>query len=198
MKKETLRQNLPAIIAISLPVLLVIVIGLLSILPSFGPKPAYDFIFARDLSSYHSSGSACTTYKNYYVIDNGVLTESPYQISVFDSQKTAEPCYGYSSIIAKDAPDLFVYKTATDTVSPISLEEASKLRAISGNLSPDGYSVSKRMMDRGIFELFGGANDSGVYISQKNRYIRTSIDPANNGSYYDNDFNLITWIDPIK
>ena len=51
MNKETLRQNLPAIIAIALPVLLVLVIALLTALPNLGPKPQYDFLFVKDTAS---------------------------------------------------------------------------------------------------------------------------------------------------
>jgi hypothetical protein len=198
MKKETFRQNLPAIIAISLPVLLVIVIGFLSILPNLGPRPAYDFIFLKETSRSQYINNSCTVYANYYDIEAETLVKKPYVDSVFESRKIAEPCYGYDHVIQQDAPDLFVYRTASDTVAPISYEDAAKLKAVSKSISPDGYSVSKRMVNRGIFGLFGGSDESGVYISEKNRYIRTSIDPADGSSYYDNDFTFITWIDPIK
>ncbi|MCF7865127.1 MAG: hypothetical protein K9M11_01290 [Candidatus Pacebacteria bacterium] len=197
MKKETLRQNLPAIIAISLPILLVLIIGFLSILPSLGPKPKYDFLFIKETSRSQYINNSCVAYSSYYDIENGFLVKKPYINSIFDKREVAEPCYGYSRVVQQEVPELFVYRTAEDTVYPISFEAATKLEVKGKTLSPDGFSVSKRIVNRGILELFGGAN-GGVYISKKNTYMKTSIEDSNDVSYYDNNFNFLTWIEPLQ
>lgn len=197
MNKETLRQNMPAIVAISLPVLLVLIIGFLSILPSLGPKPAYDFLFIKETSRSHYQDNSCVLYSFYYDVEGETLVKKQYVSSVFDKREVAEPCYGYNQVIQKDSPDLFVYRTKEDVVYPITFEEATKLKTRGESISPDGYTASKRMINRGILELFGGEN-SGVYLSKKNKYIKTSINEGSDRSYsyYDNDFSFITWIDP--
>lgn len=194
MKKETLRQNMPAIIAISLPVLLVLIIGFLSILPNLGPKPKYDFLFTKETSRSHYVNNSCIVYSFYYDIEGESIVKKQYVNSIFDKKEVSEPCYGYNQVVQEDLPELFVYKTQEDAVYPITFEDATKLKSRGKSISPDGYTASKRMVNRGILELFGG-NNSGVYISKKNAYIKTSIGDSNDISYYDNDFSLITWID---
>lgn len=195
MNKETLKENLPAIIAIGLPVLLVLVIALLTILPSFGPKPGYDFLFLKESTRSYYEGSACIVYQNYYEVKDGKIERKPYTVSVFDKREVAEPCYGFSNIIQKEAPQIYVYSTKNDTVQSVSLESVQAIPIRGEITSPDGFGVSKRIVQRGIFELFG--NDSGgVYLTKKNRYTRISIDDISTLSYYDRNFTLLGWIDP--
>lgn len=189
---------MPAIIAISLPVLLVLIIGFLSILPSLGPKPAYDFLFIKETSRSHYQSNSCVQYSFYYDTEGDSLVKKQYVTTVFDKREIAEPCYGYAQIEQKELPDLFVYNTREDAVYPITFEEATKLKMRGETISPDGYTASKRMINRGILELFGGNNNGGVYIAKKNSYIKTSINEGEDRSYsyYDNDFNFVSWIDP--
>ena len=195
MNKETLRQNLPAIIAISLPILLVLVIALLTMLPNLGPKPQYDFLFVKEPTRSHYEGSSCVVYSHYYDTEEGKLVKKPYAVSVFDKKEVAEPCYGYSQIKQEEVPQLYVYKTINEIVFPVTFEQASQVETQGETISPDGYTVSKRMLNRGILELFGGSND-GVFISKKNQHIKIEIDEIDVSSYYNDDFNFITWISP--
>lgn len=195
MKKETLRQNLPAIIAISLPILLVLAIALLTMLPNLGPKPQYDFLFTRDSARSSYAVGSCTVYSNYFAIENGHLTKKPYVISVFDTKEIAEPCSGYAQVSSEELPELFVYDTSSGSISSISFDEAMQVDIKGETISPDGYSVAKRILSRGILELFGGDN-SGVFISKKNQHIKIDIDQLGDDFYYRNDFNFIAWINP--
>lgn len=195
MKKETLRQNLPAIIAISLPILLVIIIAILTMLPNLGPKPKYDFLFVKQPTRSHYEASACVVYSHYYDTEGGKLVKKPYTVTVFDKKEVAEPCYGYSQIKKEEVPELFIYYTEHGIISSISFEGASLLQSRGEIVSPDGYTVTKRMISRGILELFGGSND-GIFMSKKNQHIKIDIGDPQISSYYSNDFNFITWIDP--
>jgi len=196
MKTETLRQNLPAIIAISLPVLLVLVIALLTMLPNLGPKPKYDFLFVKEPTRSHYEASACVVYSHYYDTEDGKLVKKPYVVTVFDKKEVAEPCYGYSQIKQEEVPELYVYRTMHETIYPITFEQANAFQTQGETVSPDGYTVTKRMISRGILELFGGSND-GVFMSKKNQHIKINIGDPEVSSYYDNDFNFITWINPL-
>lgn len=196
MKKETLRQNLPAIIAISLPVLLVLVIALLTMLPNLGPKPKYDFLFVKQPTRSHYEASACVVYSHYYDTEGGKLVKKPYTVTVFDKKEVAEPCYGYNQIKQEEVPELYIYRTLHGTVYPISFEQASALQTQGETVSPDGYMVTKRMVNRGILELFGGNND-GIFISKKNQHIKITIGDPEVSSYYGDEFNFITWTNQL-
>ncbi len=197
MNKETLRQNLPAIIAISLPILLVLVIALLTMLPNLGPKPQYDFLFVKEPARSHYRESACVVFSYYYDTEAGKLVKKQYITTVFDKKEVAEPCFGYSQVIQEELPQLYVYKTAQELVLPITFDEATQFETKGEAISPDGYTVSKRMINRGILELFGGNND-GVFISKKNQHIKIEIGDSQDSYYYDNNFNFITWISPLN
>ena len=196
MKKETLRENLPVIIAIGLPVLLVLSVALLTWLPSFGPKPSYDFLFIKDTSRSYYEQSSCVVYSNYYEVKDGYLTKKPYVTTVFDKREVSEPCYGFSSIIQKDAPQIYLYSMLGEgSYRPIDFEAASNVQIKSTDMSPDGFSVSKRIMNRGLFDLFGGST-GGVYLSKKNRYTKIDITDVNTSSYYDQNFTFLGWVEP--
>ncbi len=195
MNKETLRRNLPAIIAISLPILLVVVIAVLTNLPNLGPKPQYDFFFTKDSARSSYQSNSCTVYSNYFVIENGRIAKKPYVISVFDNKAIAEPCSGYAQVSTKELPELFMYDTSSGVVSSVSFDDAIRENVKGETISPDGYSVSKRILNRGILELFGGDN-SGVFISKKNQHIKVPIDQLGSDLYYRDDFNFIAWIEP--
>lgn len=195
MNKETLRENLPAIIAIGLPVALVLCIALLTALPSFGPKPKYDFLFLKEPSRSFYQDNECIVYQQYYEVKDQKLIMKLYTVSVFDKREVAEPCYGFSNTIEKEAPQIYVYSTEQDTFQPIDFETAKNIPIRGQIQSPDGFGVSKRIIQRGIFDLFGN-NSGGVYLTKNNRYTRISIDDISPSSYYDKNFSLIGWIDP--
>lgn len=196
MKKETLRQNLPVIIAISLPILLVVFIALLTMLPNLGPKPQYDFLFIKQPTRSHYEASSCVVYSHYYDIENGTLIKKPYTVSVFDKKEVAEPCYGYSQIRQEEVPELYIYRTLHGTVYPITFEQARLLKVRGETISPDGYTVTKRMINRGILELFGGGGD-GIFISKKNQHIKINVGDPEVSSYYGDEFNFIAWTDQL-
>jgi hypothetical protein len=195
MKKETLRQNLPVIIAIALPVLLVIIIAILATLPNFGPRPQYDFIFTDSASriNYHTN-NGCEVYSQYYAVEDTKLVKKDYVLNVFDERDIADPCKGYQQVSKKDVPNLYLYNIEAEIIQPITFEELNTIAIKGTQISPDGFSVGKRFMDRGILDLFGG-NNSGVFVSKKNNHIRLNIDSYNGSFYYTNEFNVVGWVD---
>lgn len=198
MKKE----NLPVIVAVALPILLVVCIAILAMLPNLGPKPQYDFLFTQSNSrAYYPSNGGCEVFANYFAIENvdgqEKLVKKPYTVSVFDKPDFAEPCTGYPQIADRDVADLFIYHMENGTTRAITFEEASQLVVRGKLISPDGYTVAKRYMNRGILDIFGG-NNSGIYASKKNRHTKLEIDQFSQTNYYDRDFVFIGWVEPVK
>ena len=195
MKKGSIQRNLPVILAISLPVALVLFVALLAFIPNLGPKPEYDFLYTKTQArTMLTPNAGCEVYANYYSIDQNQLTEKPFDISVFESRDTTDPCYGHTSVVQKDAPQLFIYKIKEDKSEQISFNDAQKL-TLQGTLSsPDGFEVQKRIINNGgILDIFGARNEGGVYTSRKNSYIKLNF-PEQESSYYDNDFSFISWV----
>ncbi len=166
-------------------------------LPNLGPKPQYDFIFVKEATRSHYQDDACVVYSHYYDTEAGKLVKKPYTITVFDDKKIAEPCYGSSRVIEEEIPELFVYRTSHEMTYPISFEQASQFETKGEIVSPDGFTVSKRFVNRGIMELFGGNND-GIFISKKNQHIKIDLgDELSSSYYYENNFNFVSWINPL-
>lgn len=196
MKKETLQRNLPVILAVSLPVLLVLFVALLAFIPNLGPKPQYDFLYTKVETRWqYVMNQGCEVYASYYTIEQNQLIAKPFDVSVFDSKNTVEPCSGYSTVIKKEAPKLFLYRVKDEKSEEISLDNAQKLVLKGYPSSPDGFTVQKRMINNsGILDIFGGRNEGGVYASKKNSYIKLNF-PEQENSYYVRDFNFISWVD---
>lgn len=212
MKKE----NLPVIIAIALPVLLVLAVALSVYVPNIGARPQYDFLYTQTSwpYSYSHNGSQCTIYKNYYEIENGKVVLRPANATSTLNPKSSymdpamvaypaassrispafDPCQGYSRIVRKDSPELYIYKSASDETSVISYEDVSKLTLADGLVSPDGFSISSGYRSSGIFDIFDGGSNYELVAQKKNKRVRLSIPDADLYMYGDRSFGFIGWI----
>lgn len=210
MKKE----NLPVIIAIALPVLLILAVAAFAYLPNAGAKPGYNFLYVQNMWPYAYSyqGSECTIYKNYYEIENNHLSRKPFASATstpmnmdvnssaygrFPVEKVLSPdpasyCSGYSRVVRKDAPDVYIYEAATDSARLIPYDEASKLTLVDGVFSPDGYTVGSSYSSSGFLEIFGGDNNYGIYAMKKNYKVKISIPQSENYGY--GNFGFLAWV----
>ncbi len=214
MKKE----NLPVIIAIALPILLVLVVAASLYFPGVNARPQYGFLYAQASwpYAYSSHGNECTIYANYYEIDGTHLakkkftsaTSTPKDMNYYpDANYKAPPvpsmpampygdptsyCYGYARVLNKDAPDLYMYDAVADESKLISYEDAAKLTLVEGVISPDGYTVSNMYQSSGFFDMFGGNDGYGVYATRKNYRVKLSVPQLN--AYGGDDLGFIAWV----
>lgn len=170
-----MQKNLPLIVGIALPIVFIIILVIAVALPPMFIKPQYDFLYTIGTNYYDN------VYSNAYKVVDGRLTLKPVIINA-----TNPPAR-----VIQDAPPLYQYKVKSNTAHNISLEDAQKLILDVGPSSPEGYTVSYKYGNGGMFDLFGGNNNSyGFYISNGSSGKRlTGI--TSRDSY---NFALIGWI----
>lgn len=218
MKKE----NLPVIIAIALPVLLILVVAAFVYIPNSIGRPQYNFIYTQTNwpYSYSYNGTECLVYKSYYEIEGNRLIKKDFAAagtSATGSSTSTLPrdmnyygnnaykpmiavapldpaayCAGYSRVVKKDAPELYIYESAADSTRLLPYEEASKLTLVDGMISPDGYTVQGGYQSSGLFDLFGGGNGYELYAMKKDRRVKLSVPQFE--MYGGGNFGFISWI----
>ncbi len=171
-------KNLPLMVGIALPLLLIGGISLVIFGPSLSVKPVHDFIYTSDDDYY----SYARDYQNSYRVVGGRIT-----------LEAVQPQLGYTP--AKTAPPLYLYDVQTDTAHQITFEDALRYTLDPGPSSPDGYSITYQYGHDGIFELFGSSNEDNGYVISKGNGAKRLPGITGNGRYsYDGRFKLIGWI----
>lgn len=178
-------KNLPLIVGIALPIILIAIISLVIFLPSLSVKPAHDFIYTSGDANYDG-------YSRYY--RNSVQVGKDGRIVLKENPIPNNPQNYLNEYIKADTPTLYRYDVRTASSHQISLTEAQALVLDPGPSSPDGYTIQYDYGHDGLFELFGSGNrDSGLYIG-KGSAKKGLTGMAEQGRYYSNNFNLVGWI----
>lgn len=163
------KKNASLIIALSVPVVMVVLVALAIYIPGMFYAPAYDFVYSTS---------------DWNVARLAVVREGKIVLE--------EPPYVDEKIPASD-PILFRYDIETNTAEEISLEEAEQLTLDGAQFSPDGYEIT-RGGGGGILDIFGGNNGyNNWYIRGRSAGKRLNI--ATNTDYYYN-FRFVGWILP--
>ena len=162
-------------IAISLPVLLIVVLAAFYVIPNSLAQPHYDFIYF-DTSDYANQ---------HYDIQlvNGNITA------------TFNKYYNYSTTITNpDTDQLKVkrYHVASKVVDTLTIEEANKLNLSGATESPDGFTVSGSNSYGGLVSevLVGGQYDSydQLYLLKGLTKKKINLGTSRYG------FNFIAWV----
>lgn len=203
MKKE----NLPVVIAIALPILLILVVAIFAYVPKSAQKLAYNFVFLEQSASYARAGNECVVFKNTYTVENNAIKLTPLKqplltdtagrpMSAIDKEiaiKARYGCYTDSPFLEREAPKLYLYNADVDAVEEITFEQASKLQVVGQRTSPDGYTVGYKYVSNGIFELFGSnGNNSGMYATKRD--INVPLNLASEGYYNNSEIDFLAWV----
>jgi hypothetical protein len=176
---QKLKENLPIIVGLSIPVVMVLVIaGVIYGQQMFSsvPAPTQNFVYALGntvigvpLYGYAPSmpGEPCA--KEYYRVASGTIKKFPTD----PKERDAAFCKG--AYPEQSEPMFFVYDVVTKKNTQLTFEEASKLVINNVIKSKDGYEYTQNVNrgDSGIFGLFGGGN-----YDYNARYLK-------NGSHYE-------------
>lgn len=177
-----MKKNIPIIVGISLPIVMIIVIFLMTVIPSSSIKPKHDFVFSYKGDSYNQ------VFENDYIVNNG-------EISLKATNITDQNLYNRTK---QNAPKLYVYSFDTDSLKEITLEESKRYELDKGPTSPDGYTVDFNY--RGNYsianEIFGGSNRNyNAYIVKGEKAKGIYLSGISSRNYYGNDsLNFIGWI----
>lgn len=172
--------NLPLFVGIAMPVIFILVISAIVFLPSFFVRPQHNFIYINNDLNYNYSQRYTNTYA---VKDSRIVIESAGIVNdKYITYKTGNP-------------PLYLYDVKTDSVHQISFDEAKNFLVDIGPTSPDGYTISYKHGNYGIFELFGsGNNRSGYVIEKGNASKKLKGLMGDSYNYYNNNFNLLGWV----
>lgn len=166
-----MKNNLPLIIGIALPVIFVAIIAAIVYLPTAAVNPGHNFLYiTNDYGPY----------KNDY--------------SVKDNKIVLEPTNIRDDIYTKfdNAPKLYLYDFDKNSSYEISVEEAQKYEVEKGPSSPDGYSIVRNNSHAGIFEIFGSYDNNNGYFVVSPDGARKNLSGISGGYYY--NLQVIAWI----
>lgn len=175
---------MPLIIAISLPIVFIVILALTVFVPAASINPQYDFIYTTEQDRY--SYAKETVYENRYQVTDGKLT----QVSVNLNRSEDERVLARTEF--REAPTLYRYDVKEDSSKEITFEEAQALDIDRGPSSPEGYTVKYEYNSDGIFELFGSNRGSGFYMVKGSG--KKQLPGLVGDRYYGDQINVIGWI----
>jgi hypothetical protein len=184
-------KYIPLIVAISLPILFMVVLALVVLLPNMNIKPQHDFLYTTfsQKQMYDAYGYGQVQYKNMYDIKDDKLVLKPLVLQ----KPVSTPTFPQPTFVYEDAPKLYYYSIKEQTSQEISFDEASKLILQKGPSSPDGYTVTYDSNSSGVFDLFGSNNSTGYVITKgSGKKIISGI--VTDAQYYGNEITLIGWL----
>jgi hypothetical protein len=188
-------KYMPLIVAITLPVVFMIVLAFVILVPNMSIKPTHNFVYTtfseKQIYDAYAYGYGQIQYKNTYDIKNEKIILKPliFQKPIVNPNTVPQPTFVY-----EDAPKLYYYDVQAQTSREISFEEASTLTFQKGPSSPDGYIVTRDYSNStGIFDLVGSNNSTGYVITKGNgKKILSGI--VADTQYYGNEVTIIGWI----
>jgi hypothetical protein len=187
-----MKQHLPIILAIALPVVFILGVFVFGTGKFFKEPVENDFLFSAQGSAQE------VRYKYVYEFNDDKLTLVPR----YPSDKGGFYDEYGNYIEATDevpdpdfAPNLYVYSAKEDLVSQISYADAAKLELIGGPSSPEGFYVEPYHYSSNDFlYLFGSSRSDGPVIVKNGQVVR-EIGFPNNNYYWYGDFTFVSWID---
>jgi hypothetical protein len=185
MNKEK-NVNVPLIVGIGVPVLMMLFIAAAIYLPGLFKKPQFDFIYSTAEYSWAAPtlevkdqklGFKCAEDQHYYSSDT------------FTEKEITAKCS------EEFLPKLHRYSIKDNTVSDISYADAKKLALDTNADSSDGYKVEQGNYGGDMFSgMFGGDsyNDYNAwYLKGHNRVAKLNIPNDSNSSY---DTRFLGWV----
>jgi len=169
------KKNLPLILALSIPILMIILVAAFIYFPGVGKKPKVNFLYATGTNVAYGYGSL-------YSVNNGGIVENIYPEN--------DPYFKYSRPVGD--VQLYIYNVETNESKEITFEESKKLKLDPSAQSSDGYEVvNGNSGGDGLF--FGGSGDSNhKYLRGHNRSRQLNLKLA--GAYYYGNFQFLGWV----
>ncbi|PIQ92167.1 MAG: hypothetical protein COV70_01270 [Parcubacteria group bacterium CG11_big_fil_rev_8_21_14_0_20_39_22] len=171
-----MKNNIPLIIGIGLPIVFVVIIFALVFVPSSNINPQYNFVYIHG-NSYPSG-----YYEYTFDVVEGKIVRKEAVSSAFKGD-----------VAVSGEPELYVYDFDSDSSKRISFDEVSEFTLDPGPASPDGYTVMYDYGHNGIFEIFGSDNSRRGYFVFKGN-TKKKIDDLTVDRYYGYDMNVLGWI----
>ncbi len=169
------KKNLPLIIALCIPILMILLVAGFIYLPSLGNKPKYNFLYMTGNSYSYLGG-------NQYIVSGGHLTYNP-----------PPPPNNGDLVIKPDnsLPHFYLYNVAQNTATEVFFGQARNYTLDSSNTSPDGYVVVRGNYSGGDLFFGGGGGDyNSWFIKGHNRSRKLNL-KLTGSDYY--NFQFLGW-----
>ena len=170
------KKNIPLIIALAIPVLMIILVAAFIYMPGFGKKPQYNFLYLTGNNVYPYGGQQ-------FVVSAGHLVQTLPQ--------TPPPnAPSYTTYV--DPIHFYLYDVSSGTATEVSFARAQTYALDPSNTSADGYIIQQGSSDGGGL-LFGGTpvDYNSWFIQGHNRSIKLNLKLT--GTYY-NNFQFLGWV----
>jgi len=170
------KKNLPLLLAMSIPVVMIVVLALSIYLPGMGKQPKQDFVYATgniDYSGYQ-----------YPVVNGQVQQIEPRPLKMdFPDQKFA------SSVPA----NFYRYDVKNNTSISLQFDAVQKLRLSPSIESSDGYTV-ERGNGEGNFPFGGGGDYNSWFLKGHNRASKLKV-KLDSSPYNYTNLQFIGWVE---
>ena len=170
------KKNIPLIIALTIPVLMIILVAAFIYLPGIGQKPKVNFLYLTGANTYYPYG------QQEYQISGGHLIQTP-------APKTTPPNY-----VPPDntIPHFYLYDVTKNTATELTFAQAQTYTLDSSNTSADGYTIAQGNGGGGDLFFGGGSYDyNSWFIKGHNRSIKLNL-KLTGSAYY--NFQFLGWI----
>ncbi len=173
------KKNIPLIIALAIPVLMIALVAAFIYLPGIGQKPKYNFLYATGINIYSLSSDINGSYN----VESGHIT-------YHQPQRQPNPIQPfYKSDVAE--PHFYLYNVTKGTAEELTFDQAKTYSLDPANVSEDGYTV-QRGNGGGDFIFGGGGSDyNNWYIKGHNRSTKLNL-KSSSLDYY--NFQFLGWI----
>jgi hypothetical protein len=167
-QQKAITRNIPLIVGIAIPLLMIVFVALSIYLPTLFVKPKFDFLYA--VGGF---------YGTQYSVKNGQLIETYSEYPKYYTPQTETK--------------LFFYDIKKNESQEISFEQAKKFQLDSNIESPDGFEVVYGRRGEGIFPFFffSERDYQTVYIQGHNLSKKLNIRLS--GAYYQR-FQFLGWV----
>lgn len=183
MKKE----QLPLIIGLAIPVLLIAVLAAIIYVPRLYVKPSFDFVYA--VGSYPVSlDSEAKTRVEYSVVNDRLKkTTSPAEVSLDPNDKY------YYGLHVTTPPDFYRYDVTEHKSISLSEEEILQLTLDPNEAAPDGFKMSYGQEGDDIFSSLFGGRDYAKRILVKGT-VSVPLNVVSGSDRYGSEFHFIGWL----
>ncbi len=172
-KTKMQKKNLPLIIGVTIPIVMIILIAASLYIPGLFAHPKYNFIYNNGV------GDPYYCEFTQYFVQGGVLQKRP----VPQSQQT-EYNQPYCKLV--DPVKIFLHDVQKNQSSEITFEQAQKYQLSTSSKSPDGFEIIPGTNGGGF--IFGSSGDYNTKFlrghgASKKLNLNTSINNYNNYTF---------------
>lgn len=186
------RQNVPLLVGLAIPVLMVVAIFATIYTPRLLAKPNVNFVYAVGNYPIYDDYSKSPAERHLYQVSNDTVTMNT---STLDT-KEATPYDPY--YVRQSAPTFYRYDVTKRQGQELSWEDVQKIHIDKNDTSADGWHVEQGNRNGSIFDLFGSSSTANDwFLVGHNASLQLDLPNVNRDEPYyygDQGFHFIGWI----